>query len=73
LLRSRDRPGAGRADVVVYPSQDEIFGLVPLEAWAGTPVIVADDSVWRGHSGVGRQRIVPLGDVEALSAASSTR
>ena len=33
------------ADVLVYPSQDEIFGLVPLEAMlSGTPVIVADDS-----------------------------
>ena len=33
------------ADVVVYPSRDEIFGLVPLEALlAGTPVIVCNDS-----------------------------
>ena len=33
------------ADVVVYPSEHEIFGLVPLEALlAGTPVVVADDS-----------------------------
>ena len=47
------RPAAGQdrlealadADVLVYPSQDEIFGLVPLEALlSGTPVIVADDS-----------------------------
>src|SRR4029077_1571729 len=33
------------ADVVVYASQHEIFGLVPFEAiLAGTPVVVADDS-----------------------------
>jgi glycosyltransferase involved in cell wall biosynthesis len=33
------------ADVVVYPSEHEIFGLVPLEAiLAGTPVVVANDS-----------------------------
>jgi glycosyltransferase involved in cell wall biosynthesis len=33
------------ADVVVYPSEHEIFGLVPLEALLmGTPVVVADDS-----------------------------
>jgi glycosyltransferase involved in cell wall biosynthesis len=33
------------ADVVVYASEHEIFGLVPFESLlAGTPVIVADDS-----------------------------
>jgi len=33
------------ADVVVYPSRHEVFGLVPLEALlAGTPVVVANDS-----------------------------
>ena len=33
------------ADVVVYPSEHEIFGLVPLEALlVGTPVVVSDDS-----------------------------
>ena len=32
------------ADLVVYPSKDEIFGLVPFEAlMSGTPVIVSDD------------------------------
>ncbi|HUF46496.1 MAG TPA: glycosyltransferase [Vicinamibacterales bacterium] len=43
--------GSGRlealadADVVVYPGEHEIFGLVPLEALLeGTPVVVADDS-----------------------------
>lgn len=33
------------ADILVYPSKYEIFGLVPLEAiMCGTPVIVTDDS-----------------------------
>jgi glycosyltransferase involved in cell wall biosynthesis len=33
------------ADLVVYPSEHEIFGLVPLEALlAGTPVVVSNDS-----------------------------
>ena len=46
LLRGRARLDLlAQADVVVYPSEHEIFGLVPLEALlAGTPVIVADDS-----------------------------
>jgi glycosyltransferase involved in cell wall biosynthesis len=46
LLKGRERLEAlADADVLVYPSQDEAFGLVPLEALlAGSPVIVADDS-----------------------------
>jgi len=46
LLTGSDRLEAlAAADVVVYPSRDEIFGLVPLEALlAGTPVVVAGDS-----------------------------
>ena len=70
LLRGVERLEAlAAADVVVYPSQDEIFGLVPLEALlAGTPVIVADDSgcgeVIRATGG---GVIVPVGSVEALA------
>jgi len=43
LLKGQDRLEAlADAEVLVYPSQDEIFGLVPLEALlCGTPVIVA--------------------------------
>ena len=76
LLRGEDRIHAlADADVVVYPSADEVFGLVPLEALlSGTPVIVADDSGCgqivdeiAGSSGGGQ--IVPLGDVRALAAA----
>lgn len=74
LLRGRDRLEAlADADVVVYPSEDEIFGLVPLEALlAGTPVIVGGDSgcaeIVRGIAG---GTIVETGDVEALATALS--
>jgi len=46
LLKGRERLDLlADADVVVYPSEHEIFGLVPLEALlVGTPVVVADDS-----------------------------
>jgi glycosyltransferase involved in cell wall biosynthesis len=72
LLRDRERLEAlADADVLVYPSQDEIFGLVPLESLlSGTPVIVAGDSgcgeVVRATGG---GEVVPAGDVEALAAA----
>jgi glycosyltransferase involved in cell wall biosynthesis len=72
LLRGRERLEAMvDAAVVVYPSQDEIFGLVPLEALlVGTPVIVAGDS---GCGEVVRQvgggQVVPCGDVERLGRA----
>src|SRR5262249_14046515 len=59
------------ADVVVYPSANEIFGLVPLEAiLAGTPVVVADDSgCGEVINSVGGGTVVPLGDVDALERA----
>jgi len=72
LLRARDRLEVlADADVLVYPSQDEIFGLVPLEALlSGTPAIVAGDSgcgeVMRA---IGGGPVVPLGDVDALARA----
>jgi glycosyltransferase involved in cell wall biosynthesis len=72
LLRGRDRLEAlADADVVVYPSEHEIFGLVPLESLlSGTPVIVADDSgcgeVVRATGG---GQVVPLGNVDALARA----
>ncbi len=72
LLAGRSRLEAlTDADVVVYPSEHEIFGLVPMEALlAGTPVVVADDSgcgdVVRAAGG---GRVVRLGDVDALAAA----
>jgi len=59
------------ADVTVYPTQDEIFGLVPLEAiLCGTPVVVSDDCgcgevIGRTGGGV----VAPFGDIDAFAAA----
>src|SRR5205823_7606016 len=59
------------ADVVVYPSAHEVFGLVPFEALlVGTPVIVAGDSgcgdlVRASEGGL----VVPVNDVQALALA----
>lgn len=72
LLEGPERLDAlAAADVVAYPSRDEIFGLVPLEALlSGTPVVVCDDSgcgeVIRGTGG---GLTVPYGNPEALAAA----
>jgi glycosyltransferase involved in cell wall biosynthesis len=71
LLTGRERLEllAG-ADVLVYPSEHEIFGLVPLEALlCGTPVIVANDSgCGEVIAFTGGGLVVP-GDVEALRSA----
>lgn len=72
LLTGRDRLEAlADADVVAYPSKDEIFGLVPVEALlCGTPVIVADDSgCGEVIRLIGGGQIVPQGDALALAAA----
>jgi glycosyltransferase involved in cell wall biosynthesis len=72
LITGRDRLELlADADVVVYPSADEVFGLVPLEALlSGTPAIVADDS---GCGEVVAEldggQVVPLGDAAALAEA----
>ncbi len=60
-----------RATVVAYPTDDEIFGLVPVESLlAGTPVVVADGS---GCAEVVRRlgggQVVPGGDAAALTGA----
>ena len=59
------------ADVVVYPSRDEAFGLVPLEALlSGTPVIVADDAgCGEVIARVGGGRVVRQGDVAEVARA----
>jgi glycosyltransferase involved in cell wall biosynthesis len=59
------------ADVVVYASQHEIFGLVPFEAiLAGTPVVVADDSGCGDLVGAtGGGAVVPVNNTEALALA----
>ena len=62
LLTGRERLEAlADADVVVYQSDHEVFGLVPLEAvLCGTPVIVADDSGCGDPRGSGRAgRVAP--------------
>ncbi len=75
LLRGRERLEAlADADVVVYPSEHEVFGLVPLEALlAGTPVIVAGDSGCGEIVGaVPGGQVVPVGEVDALARAIET-
>ena len=59
------------ANVVVYPSRDEIFGLVPLEALlCGTPVVVCDDSgCGEVIAATGGGHVVPHGNVAELSGA----
>ena len=72
LLRGRDRVDAlADATVVVYPSENEIFGLVPLEALlCGTPAIVADDSgCAEVAAATGGTTVVPVGDADALARA----
>ena len=72
LLTGRDRLDAlAAATVVVYPSRDEVFGLVPLEALlSGTPVIVCNDSgAGEIVATIGGGLIVPPADDEALAGA----
>lgn len=59
------------ADVVVYPSEGEVFGLVPVEALlCGTPVIVSNDSgCGEVISETGGGMLVPPGNPSALCAA----
>jgi len=75
LLTGRDRLEAlADADVVVYPSKDEIFGLVPIEAiLCGTPVVVADDSgCGEVITRVGGGLVVPQGNAGDLATAITT-
>lgn len=72
LLRGQERLEAlADADVMVYPTEHEIFGLAPLESLlAGTPVIVADDSgCGEVVSATGGGQVVPVGDADALARA----
>jgi glycosyltransferase involved in cell wall biosynthesis len=71
LTGSRRLDALAAANVVIYPSRDEIFGLVPLEALlSGTPVIVCNDSgCGEVISATGGGHVVPHADVAALSDA----
>ena len=62
------------ADVLVYPSYGEVFGLVPLEALqAGTPVIVSNDSgCGEIIDGLGGGILVPPGNPALLASAIET-
>ena len=74
LLKGRERLDLlADADVVVYPSQHEIFGLVPLEALlVGTPVIVSDDSGCGEVIGATGGGLVVPGSDEALQQGIDT-
>ncbi|MBZ5559717.1 MAG: glycosyltransferase [Acidobacteriia bacterium] len=75
LLRGQERLEAlADADVMVYPSEHEIFGLAPLESLlAGTPVVVADDSgCGEVITATGGGHVVALGDADALARAIDT-
>ena len=72
LLEGRDRLDAlAAANVVLYPSRHEVFGLVPLEALlCGSPVIVCNDSGAGEVIGrVGGGEVVPVDDVDSLAYA----
>lgn len=75
LLKGRDRLDAlAAADVVVYPSRDEVFGLVAVEALlCGTPVVVCDDNgCGEIVAQVGGGICVPYGSVTRLANAIGT-
>lgn len=75
LLEGPDRVALlADADVLVYPSSDEIFGLVPFEGLlSGTPAVVCEDcgcgEIIR-EAGAGL--LVPHGDVPRLRAQVET-
>lgn len=72
LLRGRERLDAlAAADVVVYPSRAEVFGLVAIESlMCGTPVVVCDDSgCGEIIAGLGGGVCVPYGDPARLAGA----
>ncbi|MFI5394437.1 MAG: glycosyltransferase [Candidatus Binatia bacterium] len=72
LLGEQDKLAAYvDADVVAYPSADEIFGLVPAEAlMCGAPVVVCDDcGCGEFVRAAGGGLLVPYGDPAALAGA----
>lgn len=72
LLTGRERLDAlTDADVVVYPSEHEIFGLVAIEALlCGTPVVVSNDSgCGEVIETTGGGVVVPVGDAAGIARA----
>jgi glycosyltransferase involved in cell wall biosynthesis len=72
LLEGTRRLSALRdADVVVNPAEDEVFGLVPVEAiLCGTPVVVADDcGAPEIFAALGSARVIRVADARALASA----
>ena len=72
LLTGGERLDAlAAADVLVYPSRDEVFGLVAAEALVcGTPVVVCDDNgCGELVAEVGGGLSTPYGNVERLASA----
>jgi glycosyltransferase involved in cell wall biosynthesis len=72
LLTGSERLDAlAAADVVVYPSRDEVFGLVAAEALlCRTPVVVSNDSgCGELVAEVGGGLFIPYGDAERLATA----
>jgi len=75
LLEGRDRLALlADADVLVYPSTDEVFGLVPFEGLlCGAPVVVGDDcGCGELIAEAGAGLLVRHGDVEGLRARIRT-
>jgi len=75
LLEGAERIGLlVDADVLVYPSTDEVFGLVPFEGLlSGAPAVVGDDcGCGELIHGAGAGLLVPHGDVAALRSRIST-
>jgi glycosyltransferase involved in cell wall biosynthesis len=72
LLRGRDRLLAlAGADAVVYPTRQEAFGLVPLEALlCGTPVVVnSDHGCGEVVAAIGGGLVVPCAERGRLTEA----
>ncbi len=75
VLKGRERLSAlSYASVLVYPTENEIFGLVPLEALlCGTPVIIAGGSGSAEVIGkVGGGLIITPGDTKAFTESIAT-
>ena len=75
LLTGSERLDAlAAANLLVYPSRDEIFGLVPVEAsMCGTPVVVCSDSgCGEVIAATGGGLTVPFADPQALAEPMHT-